>query len=262
MSEPTFPRIEINGRDATVEQLRHPALVNFGHFTAMQVRDGRARGLDLHFRRLDVANRELFGAGLDFDQVRDHIRHALGEDVTDASVRVTVFSPDFDKNVAVMVTVRPPADPPSSAQRLQSVLYQRPAAHIKHLGGFGQLYYGRLAERNGFDDALLTGHGGVISEGAITNIAFYDGETVVWPDAPALHGITMQLLEPKLPTVGLPSRRGPVHLADLPRFRGVFVTNSHGVAAVQRIDDLALPVDTELIKTVTDLHDSVPWDRI
>jgi branched-subunit amino acid aminotransferase/4-amino-4-deoxychorismate lyase len=262
MSAPSFPRVEINGRAATVELLRHPALVNYGHFTAMQVRDGKTRGLELHGNRLDAANRELFGAGLDFDRVRDHIRHALGEDLTAASVRVVVFAPDPDEAASIMVTVRPPADSPRSPQRLQSVAYQRPVAHIKHLGGFGQLHYGRLAERNGFDDALLTGPGGVISEGAITNIAFSDGTSITWPDAPALHGITMQLLEARLPAGGLPTRRGPVHLADLSSFDTVFITNSHGVAAVDLIDDLPLPVDTELIKTVTGLYESIPWDAI
>ncbi|SFO31799.1 Amino-transferase class IV [Actinomadura madurae] len=32
-------RIEVNGRPATAEALAHPALVNYGHFTAMQVRE-------------------------------------------------------------------------------------------------------------------------------------------------------------------------------------------------------------------------------
>ena len=53
--------------------------------------------------------------------------------------------------------------------------FLRPFPHIKHLGGFGQARYGELARRAGFDDALLTGPDGTISEGAVTNIAFYDG---------------------------------------------------------------------------------------
>jgi branched-subunit amino acid aminotransferase/4-amino-4-deoxychorismate lyase len=263
MSNPAIPRIEIDGRAATAEQLRFPVLVSYGHFTAMQVRSGSVRGLDLHLKRLDAANLELFGARLNGDRVRDHIRHALGDDTADASVRVYVFCPDTDDKASIMVTVRPPAaDLPSTPQSLQSVAYQRPAPHIKHLGGFGQMYYGRLAERNGFDDALLTGPGGVISEGAIANIGFFDGVAVVWPDAPALHGITMQLLEPRLVDSGLPSRRRAVRLADLPSFEAVFVTNSHGVATVGRIDDLPLPVDMELMKTVKQLYESVPWDPI
>ena len=45
----------------------------------------------------------------------------------------------------------------------------------------------RLANGHGFDEALLTGPGGVISEGAITNLACYDGTTLVWADAPRIY---------------------------------------------------------------------------
>ena len=256
------PRIEINGRAATVGQLGFPVLVNYGHFTAMQVRNRRVRGLDLHLTRLDAATRELFGTGLDGSRVRDHIRHALSGDAGDASVRVSVFWPDTDDIASIMVTVRPPAALPSSSQALQAVSYQRPVPHIKHAGTFAQTYYRRLAGRNGFDEALLTGPGGVIAEGAITNIGFFDGATVIWPDAPALHGITMQLLEPRLPQVGLHSRRAAVRLADLPSFSAAFVTNSLGAASVGRVDDLAIPINTELMRTVLQVYESIPWDPI
>lgn len=255
------PRIEINGHTATASELGYLALVNFGHFTAMQVRGGRTRGLDLHLTRLDAAHRELYDEGLDGELVRGHIRHALGE-VEDASVRVNAFWPEADPSASVLVAVRPPVDAPSAPQSLRTVPYQRPVAHVKHLGGFGQLYYGRLAERSGFDEALLVDADGVISEGAITNLACYDGTTVVWPDAPALDGITMLLLEQALPRQGVPSRRGPVRVADLASQETVFVTNSRGIAAVERVDDLRLPVDQAFMKTVTRAYESVPWDVI
>ena len=44
--------VEINGEPATVAGLL-PVLSNYGHFTVMQVRDGRTRGLALHLRRLE-----------------------------------------------------------------------------------------------------------------------------------------------------------------------------------------------------------------
>ena len=261
MSTAWVPRIEINGHGATASQLGFPALANYGHFTAMQVKNQQVRGLDLHLTRLDGATRELFGTGLDRSRVRDHIRHALG-DAGDASVRVNVFWPDTDDIASIMVTVRPPAALPGSSQALQAVSYQRPVPHIKHAGTFAQTHYRRLAERNGFDEALLTGPGGVIAEGAITNIGFSDGATVIWPDTPALHGITMQLLEHRLPRAGLPSRRSTVRLADLPSFSAAFVTNSLGTAPVGRVDDLTIPIDVELMKTVTQVYESVPWDPI
>ena len=161
-----------------------------------------------------------------------------------------------------MVAVRPPAYMPATPVSLESVPYQRPVPHIKHAGGFAQIYYGRLAERHGFDDALLTGPDGDISEGAVSNIAFYDGATVIWPDAHFLLGITMQLLEPRLGGAGLPTVRKPVRLADLPSFAGAFVTNSRGIAPVGRIDGTILPIAPAFMKTVTEIYESIAWDPI
>jgi branched-subunit amino acid aminotransferase/4-amino-4-deoxychorismate lyase len=256
-----LPRIEVNGHPATAEELSHPALVNYGHFTAMQVRGGRTRGIDLHLARLDSANNVLFGAGLDAQLVRERIRHALG-DIQDAAVRVSVFWPDGHDGPSIMVVVRPPVDPPSAPQSLQTAIYQRPVPHVKHLGGFGQIYYGRRASRAGFDEALLVDADGVISEGSITNLGCYDGTSVIWPDAPALDGITMLLLEQALPAQGVPSRRGPVRIADLESYATVFVTNSRGVAAVSRVNELRLPVSADFMKTVVHAYESVPWDAI
>lgn len=257
-----IPRIEVNGRPATAGQLTFPAIVNYGHFTAMQVRDGAARGLGLHLSRLDSATRELFGTSLDGDLVRAHIRHALAAGMLDASVRVSVFQPDGDEHPSIMVVVRPPGEPPAVPQRLTAVQYQRPAAHIKHAGTFGQIWHGRAAERAGFDDALLTGPGGIIAEGAITNIGFFDGKAVTWPSAPALAGTAMQLVARMLAERGTPSRHDMVRIADLPSFQAVFVTNSLGVASVRQVDDQFLAADPEFTRNLTEAYESVPWDRI
>ncbi|MET9556710.1 aminotransferase class IV [Streptomyces sp. NPDC006645] len=248
--------VEVNGEPATEAALRVPALSGYGHFTAMQVRDGRVRGRDLHLARLDSATRELFGAGLDGERVRELVRHALG-DVPDASVRVYVHWPDGEKDARVMVTVRPPQTKPVRPHGLMSVPYVRPVPHIKHLGGFGQTHFLRAAERAGFDEALLTAPGGLVVEGAITNIAFWDGTSVVWPEAPSLLGITMALLEPRLPSV-----RRAVTLADLPSYTSAFLTNSQGFAPVDRIDEVRFTVDTELMGTVAAAFEAVEWDVI
>lgn len=254
-------RVEVNGSAASADQLRDYVLGPYGHFTAMQVRQARTRGLALHLARLDAASREVFGRGLDGDQVRAHIRHALG-DILDASVRVIEYWPATGPDPAVMVTVRPPARLSADPQRLLPVPYQRPVPHIKHTGDVGQAYYGRAAVREGFDDALLTGPDGRIAEGAITNIAFSDGSMLTWPDAPCLAGITWQLVEPRLAGAGLPTRRGPVRLADLPSYTAAIVTNSHGVAPAGRIGQVELPGSAALAKAVGEVYESVPWDLI
>src|SRR5260370_17007548 len=88
-----MPRIESDGRDATADQLRAVALDAYGHFTAMQVRDRRARGLGLHLARLDAANRDLFGPALDPALIRDPIRHALGGETRDPPLPLHVPNP-------------------------------------------------------------------------------------------------------------------------------------------------------------------------
>jgi branched-subunit amino acid aminotransferase/4-amino-4-deoxychorismate lyase len=253
-------RVEIDGQSATVEQLSAAAPEGYGHFTAMQVRNGRVRGLGLHLARLDAANREMFGAGLDTEAVLGYIRNALSGQARDASVRVYVYeAPD---GPAVMVTVRPPGTMAPDVWRLRTVPYQRSLAHIKHIGDFGQGYFSRLARRNGFDEALLTGPDGIICEGSITNIGFSEGGGVLWPSAPALAGITMQILERALAERGVPSRRAPVRVSDLGSFAGAFVTNSHGIAPVGQVDELTLPVDTALMAVLTRAYESAGWDQI
>lgn len=246
--------MEIDGREPRLAELVHPLLANWGHFTAMQVRSGRVRGLALHLSRLVAASRELFGAELDAGLVRSHLAHAL-RDTPDAAVRVNVYHPG---DLMVLVAVRPPSQPSPRPLSLRSVRYERPAPHLKHVGGFGQIYHGSLAEREGFDDALLTDHAGAIAETAVHNIAFFDGTDIVWPSAPHLPGIAMQLLAPRLPE----STSRPVTLADLPSYRAAFVTNSIGTVAVQRIDELKFPVDAALMRHVAAAESQIPWDTI
>lgn len=249
-------RIEIDGSRPSAEALWSAASA-FGHFTAMQVRGRRTRGLELHLRRLASANEELFGAELDRDSVCDLIRHALG-DCADASVRFYVFESDHEP--VRMVTVREPAEPVTPL-RLRSVEYQRTAAHLKHLAT-GQGYYSRMARRNGFTDALLTASDGRISESATANIAFLDENGVVWPEGSFLHGITMQLLERALPKAGVCSRRAPVRLVDVPSFRGAFVTNARGIALVSEIDSFRFRAEPAEVNAIADVYASLPLDPL
>lgn len=259
--------MEIDGETPTAQGLTEIALETFGHFTAMQVRGGRVRGLRLHLDRLDAANRELFGKPLDGEYVRTLIRHALrggadGPARPDGSVRVIVRGIAATGEVRTIVTVRPPGRMPEHPQRLRSVSYQREIAHIKRPGDFAHAYHLNEVERAGYDDALLTGPDGRISEGGITNIAFFDGAGVVWPDGPSLAGITMQLVIPRLAGQGLGSRTGRVTVAELGRFAGACVTNSRGVAAVRSVDEREIPVSEVLMRAVGAAYDSVPWDEI
>ena len=67
----------INGVQASPAQLAHPALVNDGHFTAMQVRNGRVRGLACHPAPLCSAQAELYGTELDVEHLRAIMQRAV-----------------------------------------------------------------------------------------------------------------------------------------------------------------------------------------
>ncbi|MEX5633727.1 aminotransferase class IV [Parafrankia sp. FMc2] len=318
------PYIEVDGRPADGTGLRDLALSNDGHLTTMQVRAGRVRGLALHLSRLDHANQELYGTPLDAGLVRDRIRHALtatsaapapppavtapptvtAPDETgqaagagrvagvpaggvDATVRVVVFPTGEAGAVSVLVSVGRPAEPATAPLRLCSLPYQRPFAHLKHLGTFGQLHGGRLARRRGFDDALLVTADGRVCETTVATIGFVaaparhrpaDPATVIWPEAPSLCGVTMTLLDDQLRATALTSasasvsgtgpptvagtRREPVRLAEVGGFHTVFVANARGLAAVERIDDTLVPPDPEVMAALRRLHAAVPWDEI
>jgi branched-subunit amino acid aminotransferase/4-amino-4-deoxychorismate lyase len=241
-------RIETDGRPAAPADL----FSTYGHFTAMQVRDGGVQGLENHLTRLDVAHRELFGRPLAGERVRDLVRHALAG-TADASVRVVLRDAEH-----VLVSVDEPHHPPSTPQRLRSVPYLRPFAHLKHLGGFAQAEWARRVRLDGYDDALLTAPDGAVAESSIANIGFLEPDgAVVWPDAPQLHGIAMQLVEATSRSV---SR--PVPLDGVPAFAGTFLVNSIGVVTVASIDDVRLPDAGALLAGVVERLAAVPWERI
>jgi branched-subunit amino acid aminotransferase/4-amino-4-deoxychorismate lyase len=256
--------VEVDGEPATADLLPS-VLGGYGHFTAMQVRGGRVRGLRFHLARLDGATRELFGTALDGGRVRSAVGHALSSaGRADASVRVHVYQPQDTPGgpVALVVTVRPPGDGARGPLRVKSVAYQRPAAHLKHLGGFGQSYHLRQVAAQGFDEALLTAPDGEIAEGAVTNIGFVAGGSVVWPTAPHLRGVTLQVLEERLDAAGIPQVRRPLRPADVPGFDGAFLANSRGTAVISLLDDTPLPTDAELLTRIGELYESAPWDAI
>lgn len=247
-------RIELNGAAADVDALRALALVNYGHFTSMQVDDGTVRGLDLHLDRLQRATLELFGSPLDRDRVRGWMRAAVAGDTGLLSLRVTVFSRAFRREqpsaavpVDVLVATAPVRAPAAMPLRVRSARYAREAPHIKHVGTFGLFHQRRLAQLAGFDDALFVDATGAVSEGSIWNVGFFDGTTVAWPDAPALDGVSMQLLRAGMHRTGLPMDVRRIDLAEVGAFRSAFFTNtSCAVMPIASIDEHAFAHDLEL----------------
>jgi branched-subunit amino acid aminotransferase/4-amino-4-deoxychorismate lyase len=262
--------IELNGAVADVDALRQAILTNYGHFTSMQVRDGSVRGLDLHLDRLARATFELFGSALDPDRVRTWMRQAIGGNDMPLSLRVQVFARTLDREHLdrsvvpdVLVATAPARTLETTPLRVRSVRYQREAPHIKHVGTFGLFQQKRLAQLQGFDDAVFVGPDGAIAEGTIWNIGFFDGERFTWPDASALDGVSMQLLKAGLPAIGIPSDTRRVGLAGLSGFRAAFFTNSSCVACpLACIDEIGFEADRALVDMLARAMDVHPWQRV
>lgn len=269
MNRQAWNRIELNGEPAGLDDLRLLAVQNYGHFTSMQVRDGCAPGLDLHLQRLQQATQELFGHPLDLEATRGWMRRAVaGAD--ELSLRVNVFSRRFDRDRPltpaapdVLVTTAPARASAGPPLRVASVRYQREAPHIKHVGTFGLFHQRRLAQSRGADDALFVTADGAVSEGSIWNVGFFDGERVVWPDAPMLRGVSMQLLQAGLRETGVPSLVRRVGLDEIANFRAAFFTNSgcavQPIAAIDAVEFAAAP---ELAGALAAAVRTAPWQRI
>jgi branched-subunit amino acid aminotransferase/4-amino-4-deoxychorismate lyase len=248
-------RIEINGAPANEEAaalLRHQG---WGHFTAMQVRDGRTRGLDLHLSRLRAAHLEIYGRQLSGDLVRERIRHAL-DGQRDASVRV------YGYWAGLIVTARGPQQLPARPHSMTAQHFQRPLARLKHVGSWGQGGLTELAIAAGFDEGLLTDEAGVISEGTITNVGFWRDGTVIWPDAPRLDGITMLVLQRELKSAGVPQAAATVRVQDLAEYDGMILCNSRGWAPVGRVDDVPIGPDAVFTAFIAAAYDGCPTDEI
>lgn len=256
-------RSELNGvplgPDASVA-----AMTSYGHFTAMQVRDGRVRGLAHHLERLSASTRLLFGAELDIDLVRAYVRQAVGDEPA-LSVRVLVLTRSFDEPMTPEILVRTlpphPADP--APLRLRTVRYQRDLPHVKHFGTFGLIHHARQARLAGFDDAVFVDHSGRVSEASIWNVGFLAGDTVVWPEAEVLPGITMLVQREALARLGVPQETREVRPADLPGFDAVFLTNSETPGRpVAAVDDVVLPPADRAVELLARAYETVPWDEI
>jgi 4-amino-4-deoxychorismate lyase len=251
---------QLNGREPSPDELHRLAIGNYGHFTSMQVRDGRVRGMALHLARLDDGNEMFFGRRGDVDdevRLRSWIRQALGP-VTDASVRVTVT------DEGVLVSVSDPApDRPRPPLRVRTEVYERPWPAQKHAATMGLWYARRTAAAAGYDDALFAGRDGLVREGSIWNVAFWDGARVVFPEAPMLKGVTMVLLQVAMTMTGVPWTLRPVRAAELPDLLAAAAINSRCPAQpIASIDDVVFEEQDKLLGALRTAWETVPWDEI
>ena len=248
--------VEVDGVVPDADTLARLVHRGYGHFTAMQVRGGATRGLDLHVDRLERQHHTLFGDLLDGNRVVDLLAHALWER-PDSSARVVVTA-----GPTVTVMVDPPVEAPTTPQRLLTVGTERHVPEVKHLGTFMQGYQARRAEAAGYDDALFVGRGGLVLETTIWNVGFVDDGTVVFPEGPLLPGITMLLLLRHAPAAGISVESRQVRVHELAELDAAFVSNSWGVTPVGEIDDVAWPVAHPVVDRLVATYRDVPLDPL
>lgn len=237
----------VNGVPATLDDLVPLAFAGYGHYSSMQVRDGRVRGLGLHLRRLREASVDLFGVAVPDERVRGYIRATL---VGDASVEVYMFGPDSGEP-SVLVRADEPVHPSPTPVGVRTARFGRWRPEAKNLARMGAVYLRRQARIDGFDDVLFVGDDGLVAEGSTWNVLFLDADgATVFPVAPMLTGTTVQLIRAGLPPAASAVDR-PVHADELGALRGAVWTSSNNPARpIAAIDGVAVPVDEDWLATL------------
>lgn len=232
-SEKSTDSTRINGQPIPHSELVPLAFAGFAHFTAMQVRNRKVKGLDFHLIRLRQASMAFFGRALPDNQIRSYIKAAIDEGPEDQSLTVTIFSQQGEftsqsMNVepAALVRTAAPAYGPEGPLTLSAVHHDRPLAAIKHVGEAGKTYYLHQAVRQGFDDAAFVDSHGRLSEATIWNLVFWDGQSVIWPKASLLQGTMMSIVQKQLSRLNVPQRQEAITLERLGALSGAAVMNS------------------------------------
>ncbi len=256
--------VQQNGSAVTAEELAPLAFAGYAHFTAMQVRAHRVRGLDLHLRRLTAASERLFGRALPEERMRSYLHTAVQAGPPDISLTAFVHSTSGEFTAAegelrMLVRTSAPSSGPSGPLALTTIEHERFLPTVKHVGEAAKTYTLRQAVDAGFDDVAFIDRRGRLSEGTIWNLAFWDGAQVVWPEAEILTGTTSGILRRQLNRLGIPQRVEPITRADIPSLSGAVVMNSWTPAvAVHRIDDALVPPAPEFVDLLHRAYRSEP----
>ncbi|GIG67370.1 aminotransferase class IV family protein [Phytomonospora endophytica] len=262
----TIYAAQLDGREASATELAPLAFAGYAHFTAAQVRGGRVRGLDLHLDRLRTASVRLFGKALPDERVREFLRAAIEAGPADVSLTATMYSRSGEFTAAggaaepaVLVRTGPPSSGPEGPLALSTVAFERVLPEVKHVGEVAKTYFLREAVAGGFDDAAFVDREGRLSEATIWNLAFWDGEAVVWPEAAVLTGTTMGIVGRRLAELGIPQRTREIRPADLHSLSGAVVMNSWtpGVP-VRRIGAVDIPAAPFFVELLHRAHEAEP----
>lgn len=258
--------VQRNARDATAEDLIPLAFAGYAHFTALQVRSGGVRGLDLHLNRLRSASQSMFGQALLDETVRNAIRAGISASPSDCSLLATMYSSTGEftaeatgKPPEILVRTMAPSSGPGGPLSLAVFEYERILPEIKHVGEVAKTWFMRQAAAQGFDDAAFVDRHGRFSEASIWNLVFWDGHAVVWPEAAMLRGTSMGIVMRQLERLGIPQRHQIVTQHTLSQFEGAAVMNSWtpGIA-VRKLGAAVIPSAPDFIALLHKAYGAEP----
>lgn len=256
----------INGKAVDDANLLPLAFSGFAHFTALQVRDRKIKGVDLHLKRLREASMALFGNALPDEQILQHIRSAISAGPAEMSLTATVYSPHGEftadgigAHPALLIRTAPPSAGPAGPMRLALVEHERHMAWIKHVGEGAKTYYLHRAKEQGFDDAAFVDRHGRLSEATIWNLVFWNGDSVMWPRADILPGTMMGIVQRQLARMGVPQQHTEIRLEDLAGMSGAAIMNSWTPdIAVTAVGRSALPKADTFMALLRQAYEAEP----
>jgi D-alanine transaminase len=223
----------------TTFRLPLPPVWIFAHLDRLLQNAGEL-GLMVRFSRQDVY--EALQGYLQADPLTSQVlRLTLVADVQEYGD----FYHGLPKSARLLLTVR--SDPPRAREHiaLKSVNAVRPIPLIKHTAMAEVILLKQQAQREGFQDILLSSDG-MIHEASTANIFFIDGDCLITPEPVKQHclpGITRQRVIQAVERQGhVMVREAPVYRAELGNFQGAFLTNAvQGISSVKQVDDVIFP---------------------
>ena len=206
------------------------AAAGYGLIETMRVREGRIPFLERHVARLERSLRQL-GLPRSSQDVAALVRPFA--ETGDAVLRVEVL----DGRASVTVRELPPLDPPAVITASEP---HRPYAHkTTERGCF--LTAAAQAERAGADDALLLTAEGLVAEGTVWTLCWWEGDR---PRTPTLElGILPGIGRARVLELVPQAEEGWYRRAGLDG-KSLFLTNAvRGVVAIASLDEEPVPAD-------------------
>lgn len=227
-----------------------------GHFTTVKVVDGQPQLWSLHQQRLDIANRRLGFAPLEWNRFSEFI-HAVVQDVKLGVMRITLtrgssgrgYQGDWNVLPNRIVTL---ADFPAHYQQWQQqgvscgiarqqLSFGGSLVGLKTLGRAEQVLLKQELVQSDFDELLVQDPFNNLVESSAGNLFFIKGNTVVTPllSDCGIAGVKRLQLMSLIPTLGFAVETRPVPISELPSFDAAFISNClMDVVPINRVNDI------------------------